>query len=425
MKGLFFLRHYNDIDHITPVIVKWIEAGHCCDVVLIGNPVFRKDYRIQYIDRLDRVKVRLIREQLPWLLFIVWRIQILLLSRGLRRIFLLRSVAEQLIRIVNPNRRQRIWHSVTRYLLTYSFPCENKGVVVFDWITKDSPVALEWVETVVSMARSMQLGAVSLPHGDSPHSSQLIRHGEWRLQPDDLYAAGRIFDRLAVPNELCARRFRPFMNERSLVVLGSPRYCDEWLTKLKTLLPPSSLEHNEASLKIVLFLRKNEFTIFWEEVNEVVHMIADFPGVTLMIKPHTRGGWKQPLTSSGELRKLANVHIVDDNIHSAHLLAWTDVVIDLATSVAFEAVKAGKPVLAADYLHAGRSVIADYMPETALWCRDDVYQKIDHFLAYGCNHFYDESHRKRFLQEMIDGVDNDVLPRYVQLLEQQAELEKS
>lgn len=417
MKALFLLRHYNDIDHITPVIVRWVESNHSCDVVLIGNPKFLQDYRIQFLSTLSGVVVTLIRKQLPALLFIKWRAQTLILGRGLRRT-ILRPIADLLISMLSIDLRQQIWQAVTWKLLRFSFANEEAGVVVFDWITKDSPVALEWVETVVAMAHSMGFGAVSLPHGDSPHSSQLIRHGEWRLQPNDLYAAGRIFDRLVVPNELCAQRFRPFINERALAVLGSPRYCDEWLAKLKTLLPPSPLGHDAVHLKIVLFLRKNEFTIFWEEVGEVVHMISAFPGVTLMIKPHTRGGWKQSFTSNSALRKLANVHIADDDVHSAHLLAWADVIIDLATSVAFEAIKAGKPVLAADYLHAGRSAVADYLPETALWCRDDIYQKIDHFLTHGCGHFYNETHRRRFLREMIDGPDTDVLSRYVQLLEE-------
>ena len=418
MKALFFLRHYNDIDHITPIIAKWVESNHSCDVVLIGNPKFRQDYRIQYLSKLDGVAVKVIREQLSTLLFIKWRVQTLLLGRGLRRT-ILRPIADLLISMLSLSRRQRIWQAVTRKLLTFSFANEDKGIVVFDWITRDSPVALEWVETVVAMAHSMDLGVVSLPHGDSPHSSQLIRHGEWRLQPDDLYAASRIFDRLVVPNELCAKRFRPFMDDRSLAVLGSPRYCDEWLTKLKTLLPSSPLKHDATGLKIVLFLRKSEFTIFWEEVDEVVQMIAAFPKTVLMIKPHTRGGWKQSFTKNASLQQLTNVHIADDDVHSAHLLAWTDVVIDLATSVAYEAVKARKPVLAADYLHAGRSVIADYMPEAALWCRDDVYQKIDHFLIHGCSDFYVEAHWQRFVQEMLDGPDADVLPRYLHLLEEQ------
>jgi len=96
---------------------------------------------------------------------------------------------------------------------------------------------------------------------------------------------------------------------------------------------------------------------------------------------------------------------------------------DLATSVVFEAVTAGKPVLAADYLHAGRSVVAEYMPETELRCRDDVYKRIDELTAVGCGSFYDEEHRQRFLKEIIyGGGDADVLPRYVALLEASCQL---
>ena len=84
----------------------------------------------------------------------------------------------------------------------------------------------------------------------------------------------------------------------------------------------------------------------------------------------------------------------------------------------FEAVRAKKPVLAADYLIAARSAVAFYMPETELRCRDDVYEKINHFLAQGCDDFYVEEHRQRFIREMLDFPDAHVLSRYVGLLEQ-------
>jgi hypothetical protein len=99
---------------------------------------------------------------------------------------------------------------------------------------------------------------------------------------------------------------------------------------------------------------------------------------------------------------------------------WADVIIDLATSVVFEAVKAKKPVLAADYLHCGRSAVAHYMPETELKCRDDVYLRIEEFLSKGCGSFYVEEHRQRFIKEMLHPGGADVLPRYVALLESQA-----
>ncbi|MEO6823994.1 MAG: hypothetical protein ABI167_04575, partial [Nitrosospira sp.] len=350
--------------------------------------------------------------------FLRWRLQMLLLSTGLRRLFIAPFV-NALARIYDAKRREPIWRSTANRLLEWSFKGIDEGAVVFDWITKDSPVSVEWVETVVSTARTMGLGTVSLPHGDSPHINQLIRHHEWSLKPDALFSAARIFDRLVVPNELCAGRFRPFLDDQSIAVLGSPRYCDEWLSKLAELSPASPLARSGSQLKVVIFLRKSNFTTFWEEVAEVVCMIAAFPKVELVLKPHTRGGWKQSLTKNASLRRLQNVSVADDNVHSIHLMRWADVIVDLATSVVFEAVKMKKPVLAADYLHAGRSALAYFMPETELRCRDDVYRKINEFLSNGYDSFYVEEHRQRFIEEMLHAGGPNVLPRYVALLEEQ------
>lgn len=424
MKALFFLRHYNDIDHITPVIYKWVDSGHNCDVVLIGNAKFRKDFRIEFLSKFDGVRVNHIRELLPPLEFIRWRIQMLLLSGSLRRSFI-GPLVRVLAQIYDVKNRESTWRLTSKRLLVHSFEGANEGVVAFDWIERNSVISVEWVETVISMARTRGFRTVSLPHGDSPHANQLIRRREWSLKPDNTFAAARMFDKLVVPNELCAGRFRPFLDSQAIAVLGSPRYCDEWLTKLAELLPPSPLTRSDNKLKVAIFLRKSNFTTFWEEVREVVQMIASFTGVMIVIKPHTRSGWKQSLTKDAILLRLPNVSIAGANVHSAHLLNWADVIIDIATSVAFEAVKINKPVLAADYLHAGRSTIADFMPETELRCRDDVYKKIDGFLSNGCGSFYIEEHRQHFLKEMIDVIGPDVLPRYVALLEEQVRATRS
>ncbi|SFP77008.1 hypothetical protein SAMN05216419_101840 [Nitrosomonas cryotolerans] len=421
MKALFFLRHYNDIDHITPIIFKWIDSGHQCDVVLIGSVKFRNDFRIEFLSKLNGVRVAHVRELFSPLEYIKWRLQMLLLTGNLRRLFIgpfVRVLAD----VYHARRRDPLWRRTANRLLTRSFEKNDGGVIAFDWIERNSVICVEWVEVVVMMAHNMGLSAVSLPHGDSPHANQLIRRGERRLEPDTLFSTARIFDKLVVPNELCAKRFRPFLDESALAVLGSPRYCEEWLIQLAELLPPSPLTRSDSQLKIVLFLRKANFTTFWEEVSEIVHMIAAFPGIELVIKPHTRSGWKQSLTKDSSIRRLSNVTIAGEDMHSVHLMNWADVTIDLATSVVFEAVRAGKPVLAADYLHAGRSAIAVYMPETELRCRDDVYEKIDYFLSHGCDSFYIEAHRQRFLREMLDVPDQNVLPRYVALLESAARI---
>jgi len=418
MKALFFLRHYNDIDHVTPVVHKWIERGHTCDVVLLGEAHFREDFRVVYLASLDGVRVARVDELLKRGRFSQMRLQKLLQDRNLRA-FLPDVIVRLLDRLVTAEQRTAFWRKTAELLMQRSFAKGEQGVVAFDWISSNSVFPIEFVQTVVATAKDMGLNSVSLPHGDSPHANLLVRVEELTLAPHQKFAAASMFTRIVVPNELCAGRFRPFVAESAVAVLGSPRYCDEWLTKLATLLPESPLQDKPGKLKIVLFLRKRGFSTFWDEVARVIQLLAAFPQVELIIKAHTRGGWKQPLSRNLALRSLKNVRFVASQVHSPHLLEWADVIVDIATSVAFEAVKINKPVLAADYLHAGISTVGKYMPECILHCRDDIYSKVETFINKGCDNFYDEANREAFLANIVDVPDRDVLPRYVDLLELQ------
>lgn len=50
---------------MTPVIAKWIETGHICDVVMISKKRFDGDYRIEYLKHLQGVRLAHIRDLLP------------------------------------------------------------------------------------------------------------------------------------------------------------------------------------------------------------------------------------------------------------------------------------------------------------------------------------------------------------------------
>ena len=416
MQALFFLRHYNDIDHITPVIYKWTEQGHTCDIVLIGEGHFRNDYRISFLSSLASVRLAHIDEILTRQQVLQMRLQKMMLYRYFRAAAP-KVVSKTLDRVFTPQKRAAFWRLVARTLLHRSFADGEPGVVAFDWISSNSVLPVEFVQSVVTAAREARLGTVSLPHGDSPHANVLVRTNELSIAPQQKFSAAKIFDRVVVPNELCAARYRPFLAESGIAVLGSPRYCDEWLARLEHLLPPSPLKVDPQNLKIVMFLRRSEFSIFWEEVRRVIQLLAAFPGVELIVKAHTRGGWSNPLSGSFGLHRLKNVRFLASDVHSAHLLAWADAVIDIATSVSFESVKSNQPVLAADYLHAGISTVGVYMPECVLNCRDDVYTKVERLLNEGFDEFYVAAHRRKFLDEVIDVPDANVLPRFVKLLE--------
>lgn len=138
----FFLRHYNDIDHITPVIYKWAITGHQCDVVLLGSAKFRRDYRIQFLKQLSGVRVAHIREVLGWRRFLMWRLQAYMLTGNVRRIPVLRSLAERASERYDQTRREQLWRETTEILLTRCFGNAEDGVIAFDWVEKTRLSAL-------------------------------------------------------------------------------------------------------------------------------------------------------------------------------------------------------------------------------------------------------------------------------------------
>ena len=173
-------------------------------------------------------------------------------------------------------------------------------------------------------------------------------------------------------------------------------------------------------LNIVLFLRSPQYPIFWQEVIRTIQMLTQRPGIKLVIKHHTRPCGDDPMRGfydQLEDHPIANLRFAFDQVHSGSLLKWCDVVMDVATSVSFEAVKHSKPVLAMEYLHAGYSTIARYIPNTEMRCRDDVLALLEQFAKRDTNGFYRQRDRIHFMSEMIDVPDGDVLPRYVSVLE--------
>jgi hypothetical protein len=143
--------------------------------------------------------------------------------------------------------------------------------------------------------------------------------------------------------------------------------------------------------------------------------------IRLVVKHHTRPSGSDPLKPFyDELQKkpIGNLQFAFDDVHSGSLLRWCDAVLDVATSVSFEAVKVGKPVLSMEYLHAGYSTVAKIIPSTEMRCRDDVLETVRSLITNGGESYYQPFDRQRFIGEMIDCPDDEVLPRYVSFLEQ-------
>jgi spore coat polysaccharide biosynthesis predicted glycosyltransferase SpsG len=148
-----------------------------------------------------------------------------------------------------------------------------------------------------------------------------------------------------------------------------------------------------------------------------------FDNVYLIVKHHPRNANAKRLTRQlinkyPEIKRNLdkNLKFIYGKVNSSSLLQWADLVIDIGTSVTWEAVKFGKPVLMIEYLYANYSTIAHYMKVTEIKCRDELYDIIDKLSKNKNIRFYDENERRRFIKEIIDVPDKFVLDRYVEFL---------
>lgn len=406
---VFFMRAYNDIDHLTPVIHHWLTTTDIpATVVMRGAHTLLHDYRLDLLRPFDQLTIH----------------HILDLKAAFdghppppsRAVVAMSKVRRRLgITAAPPDAPD--WQTdpaFVAFLLDTLFQNAERGLVVFDWMA--NPTAnRRFAEAVIAAARERGYGNVSLPHGDSPYYNRIFKH-EHIDYHDDAHYAGNPMDVVVVPNPLTARRYTPFRDAAALRVLGSPRYNRTWMATLAPLLPTYHHPNYDGKLKAVLFLRNAVFPIFWAEVVQAIRLIAQFPDVCLVVKHHTRAG-----NRDGELAALAtldlpNVEIVYNDTHSGSLLAWADVALDLGTSISFEAIMTEKPLLSLDYLHANISTTAHYLPDTAMRCKDDLYDAITTLRHDPTHRHYTDAEREGFIAQMVEYPDGDVLPRYVALL---------
>jgi hypothetical protein len=293
----------------------------------------------------------------------------------------------------------------------------EKGIVVFDW------TSTYFVREMVKIAKSRGFTTISLPHGDMPYISLLETINELNYDSLKTYKPSKVFDYVVVPNKQNTKRYEKWIKPDRLKVLGSPRYCDEWMKILADFIPPFDIEESKKKLKIVFFLRNTGYPVFWDEVVRTIKLIMQFKGVYLILKHHPRNESAKKLTEQllnkypeikQDLDK--NLKFIYGSINSGSLLIWSDIVIDIGTSVTWEAVKQEKPVLMIEYLYANHSTIAHYIKASEIKCRDDLYQSIRRFLENKDKKFYDEKERRRFIKEIIDVPDEHVLERYVEFL---------
>jgi len=412
---LFFIRAFNDVDHLTPIVWKMNRDSHPVAVYCI-NPEYdiQNDYRLDFLKELG-VKVDYIYNDFDQDLGMLHRLMRFLFQRsyGLQKRFGDNSLS-----------RFSMWSNHLRHLARttgtlfyklarskfYDLPwarniLEQTGAqaLCFDWVSPKRYV----VEVLLDAAQEISIPKLALPHGVYLYTNELAKS---YLTENRVHEKYNRYDRVVVQNSL-NREFisKSGVESERVLVLGSARYCNEWMEQNKKMLPrvTNSKDMNTDKLKVVFMTTRPRYRVDAERMIRTFGMLSELNAIEVWVKPHTRTGKDAVIYKDLPLPNVAH-------ISSVELCEWADVMLVVGSSIIIETLKQGKPALYLKYLHENTTEYEDF---GACWIIHDETELQEALLSLREKKTrvpYKDEDVNRWLAEVIYGgrSERDVLKDY-------------
>jgi hypothetical protein len=415
---LFFVRHFNDIDHITPVVWKMKQDDYPVAVYCM-NPRYDvgSDYRLRFLKsqgvtvnylhhEFDQHRGR-IHERMHACSQQCYAFQTRIAAPIRRKSGMLSRMLAQLAGLMGTffYKLTRSIYYDTRWARSI---LEHTGAraICFDHILPKRYV----VNSLLKAAHEMSIPALSLPHGVLLYTNEKTKP---KSTDKRRIAKFSPYDFILVPNQLRKELLvRTGVAEKKISVLGSARYCGEWLEQNRTILPRVIAPNTGSSekLKVVFMQSKPQCRVDLERTSKTIGRLAGLTEIETVLKPHTRAVEKDPI---GEA-KLPDV----SHVLTAELCEWADVLLVVGSSVITEALMLGKPVLYLKYLHENTTLFEDL---GACWVISDEAELEKALLTLHKNRAdipYGADNITEFISEVVygGGGRRDVLADYEQFI---------
>jgi hypothetical protein len=416
---LFFVRAFNDIDHITPVVWKMRQDNHSV-AVYCTNPEYdiQSDYHLSFL-RTNGVTVDFLYNKFDPNMGGLYRFIRSVMFRSYRMHKLLtrenRSMPSAILNVLGKLARtigKFAYHLLKAFFCRKDWACRiieetNAQALCFDHIRPRQYV----VKIFLEAAKEKSIPVLALPHGVYIYTNELVKAGATEERAYDKY---NLFDYIITQNQLRKDVLaKAGVQKEKIIVLGSARYCDEWMTQHKRIVPieMASVVPGNKKLRAVFMTTRPQFRIDVDRMMKTFDILSRLEGVDVVIKPHTRTGKEAHIYDNLSLSNLSDVSSVE-------LSEWADVMLVIASSIIIEALFRGKPALYLKYLHANTT---QYEELGACWIINHEEELIRALrsLQEGKRELpYTKENVNRFLSEIIYGgqYERDVLLDYEQFI---------
>ena len=416
---LFFVRAFNDIDHMTPVVWK-MNMDKYPVIVYCMNPEYDigSDYRLTFLKE-QGVKVDFIfndfNQELGLLYGLMRFFFLKFLAIGRKwdseargGLFFFRNEFGQIFReigsnLFNATRKKFYGRNWARHILKES----GAQALCFDHVRPKHGI----VGNLLKAAEEMSVPTLALPHGVYLYTNDLVKVGSTE---ESRYDKFNRFDYIVVQNRLRKEVLaRSGVRGEKIFVLGSARYCNEWMSQYSKIIPRMLKFDGESGgkLKVVLMTTRPAYRVDVERMLRTFKILSELDGIEVVVKPHTRSGTEAEIYDNSPL---ANV----SEISSVELCEWADIMLVIGSSIIIEALTRGKPALYLKYLHENTT---EYEEFEACWIINDEVELQDALLSLrdgGDNVPYTDENVTRWLAEIIYGgrSSRDVLSDYEQFI---------
>lgn len=417
---VFFCRAYNDIDHITPIAYKLKKDHPNISVELIIVDMkkdYQADFRIIYLRKIgiNVLHILTLLANDSYLLGLYFNIQNQL--DGYSRYNVFRIMITKLImnRIVRHYERMLMKMSGADFVKKiFTVP---PNIMVFD----QSYLPLYY--HLCEYADANNIVTVAVPHGHNILDNELIMNNSMKIHygksdvhlsdPKTALQSGKKFKMpytyVIYENKIIPQRYSKFgiINSDQAVVIGSTRFNDEWVAKLREIMPSVQLPSvSDDTLKIVIMLSKPTQNGHPEELKRTLWYISLFPNTFIIIKPHTRG--KKYTVEQAE-----NVLIDNKNeLPSPNLIDWADIVFFEHSCISFDSLKRDKPTVYLKNTHANRLMSEKYFNSWEVHCRDDIRDILWNAIKDKKSRTYSTENVSKYIKDVIEPIDKDVLGLY-------------
>ena len=232
-------------------------------------------------------------------------------------------------------------------------PASSSLIRAYRWWFWDMSTQLQVV------AASKSVPTVALPHGhtvltsliESAHVKEVMQSNGGKLpfadrNSFDLYIFGSMYHRDLIVN-------RSSMSGENTQVWGSARFNDYWVKHLYDATTTASLTRaSESQKRTVLFFIPKWFNLINKEATlKLLIALASDTTIRLVVRSHARSQ-DAGLTMEDKslVKRLGSVTFVPDNTSSPSLIKACDVLVDVDSSIAFDAVLLNKPYVRPRYL---------------------------------------------------------------------------